>query len=315
MLDEITAHIDGTLERLPAPVPFRNFITQLSEGNTPGNSEPFFREMLGDIKQTTAPFGLLDVNGDGTRIAESHRDLSKDFTLRLRSAARHFSATPAAICHLAWAILLSRCCAQKDIVFGTVLTGRMHGGAGVERAVGIFINTLPLRLTCDAQPVAEALRQTQHRLLALIRHEYASLSMAQRCSAVPASMPLFTSLMNYRQTARKHDAAFRLEGLELLRHSEGETNYPVGLSIDDFGEGVELTVQVNESIDPDWICSIMQSALEVLVKALEEAPETPLTELELFTPEEKQNAACRPISTSQPQMTNATINRRESGTL
>ena len=296
MLDEITAHIDGALERLPAPVPFRNFIAQLREGNTPGNSEPFFREMLGDITKTTAPFGLLDVNGDGTRIVESHRDLSHDFTLRLRSAARHFSATPAAICHLAWAILLSRCCAQKDIVFGTVLTGRMHGGAGVERAFGIFINTLPLRLTCDAQPVAEALRQTQHRLFALIRHEYASLSMAQRCSAVPASMPLFTSLLNYRHTARKHDAAFRLEGVELLRHSEGETNYPVGLSIDDFGEGVELTVQVNESIDPDWICSIMQSALEVLVKALEEAPETPLTELELFTPEEKQNAACRPIS-------------------
>jgi amino acid adenylation domain-containing protein len=315
MLDEITAHIDGTFERLPAPVPFRNFIARLHKKNTSGSSEPFFREMLGDIKKTTAPFGLLDVNGDGSTIVESHRELSIDFTLRLRAAARHFSATPAAICHLAWALLLSRCCGQKDIVFGTVLTGRMHGGAGVERAVGIFINTLPLRLTCDAQPVAETLRQTQHRLLALIRHEYASLSMAQRCSAVPASMPLFTSLLNYRHTARKNDAAFRIKGVELLRHSEGETNYPVGLSIDDFGEGLDLTVQIDASIDPDWICSIMQSALEVLVKALEEAPDTPLAELELFTPEEKQRVACQPIGSSEPQMTNATIHQRESGTL
>ncbi len=315
MLDEITAHIDGTLERLRAPVPFRNFIAQLHERNTSGSSEPFFREMLSDIKNPTAPFGLLDVNGDGSTIVESHRELSIDFTLRLRAAARHVSATPAAICHLAWALLLSRCCGQKEIVFGTVLTGRMHGGTGVERAVGIFINTLPLRLTCDAQTVAETLRQTQHRLLALIRHEYASLSMAQRCSAVPASMPLFTSLLNYRHTAKKNDAAFRLEGVELLRHSEGESNYPVGLSIDDFGEGLDLTVQIDASIDPEWICNIMQSALEVLVKALEEAPETPIAELELFTPEEKQTVPCQHIGTSQPQMTNATTHQRESGTL
>jgi len=315
ILDEITAHIDGSLDRLQVPVPFRNFIAQLHKRNTQENSEPFFSEMLGDIKNPTAPFGLLDVNGDGSTIAESHRKLSSDVTVRLRSAARHFSATPAAICHLAWALLLSRCCGQKDIVFGTVLTGRMHGGSGVERAVGIFINTLPLRLTCDTQTVAETLRQTQHRLLALIRHEYASLSKAQRCSAVPASMPLFTSLLNYRHTAKKNDAAFHLEGVALLRHNEGKTNYPVALSIDDYSEGIELTVQIDASIDPDWICSIMQSALEVLLKALEEAPETPLAKLELFTLEKKQTVPCQPIGTSEPQMTNITIHQRESGTL
>ncbi len=315
MLDEITAHIDGTFERLPAPVPFRNFIAQLHERNKSGSSEPFFCEMLGDINNPTAPFGLLDVNGDGSTIVESHRELSNDLTLQLRAVARHFSATPAAICHLAWALLLSRCCNQKDIVFGTVLTGRMHGGAGVERAVGIFINTLPLRLTCDAQTVAETLRLTQHRLLALIRHEYASLSMAQRCSAVPASIPLFTSLLNYRHTAKKNDATFHFEGVELLRHTEGESNYPVCLSIDDFGEGLDLTVQIDVSIDPEWICSIMHSTLELLVKALEEAPDTPLSELELFTPEEKQTVPWRPIGTSQPQMTNATKHSRESGIL
>ena len=316
MLDEITAHIEGTFNRLPAPVPFRNFIARQHKRNTSGSSEPFFREMLGDIKNPTAPFGLLDVNGDGSTIVESHKVLSNDLTLRLRRAARHCSATPAAICHLAWAILLSHCCGQKDIVFGTVLTGRMHEGAEVERAVGIFINTLPIRLTCDAQPVAETLRLTQHRLIALIRHEYASLSMAQRCSAVPASAPLFTSLLNYRHTAKKNDAAFRLEGVELLRHTEVETNYPVTLSIDDYSEGLELTVQIDASIDPEWICSIMQSALEILVKALEEAPETPLAELELFTPEEKQTLPFhRPIDTSQPQITNTTNHQRECGTL
>jgi hypothetical protein len=58
-------------------------------------------------------------------------------------------ATPAALCHLAWGLVLARGCAQEDVVFGTVLFGRMQGGAGVERALGLFINTLPLRLSID----------------------------------------------------------------------------------------------------------------------------------------------------------------------
>jgi non-ribosomal peptide synthetase component F len=70
-------------------------------------------------------------------------------------------------------------------VFGTVLFGRLHGGEGVTQGVGLFINTLPLRLTIGGHTVREALRSTHERLGQLLRHEHASLALAQRCSALP----------------------------------------------------------------------------------------------------------------------------------
>ena len=93
--------------------------------------------MLKDIETPTAPFGLLDIKGSRSETIESHRTIPKELALRMRIQTQRFGTTPAALCHLAWALVLSRCCPQKDVVFGSVLFGRMQGGRGVERALGM----------------------------------------------------------------------------------------------------------------------------------------------------------------------------------
>ena len=152
----------------------------------------------------------------------------------------------------------------------------MQGGEGAEQAMGLFINTLPVRMRVGEQGAEESVRGAHRQLAELMRHEHASLALAQRCSGVPAPAPLFTSLLNYRHSAgngqaRSEEKARAWEGIKGL-YGEERTNYPVTLSVDDLGEGFWMRAQVDASVDAKRVCQYMHMALESLVGALESEP-------------------------------------------
>ncbi|MER8760632.1 AMP-binding protein, partial [Mesorhizobium sp. M0976] len=128
------------------------------------------------------------------------------------------------------------------------------------------------------------------RLSELLAHEHASLALAQRCSGVAAPAPLFGALLNYRHNTPAAMAGSGTEdglsGVEWLG-SEERTNYPLTLSVEDFGEALGLTAQVVEPISADRVCGYMQRALEQLAEALEHAPNTPVRELDILPAEER----------------------------
>ena len=133
-------------------------------------------------------------------IAEARLELDAGLAQRLRERARALGVSAASLCHLAWAQVLARVSGREDVVFGTVLFGRMQGGAGADRVLGLFINTLPVRIRVGEEGVEASVRRTHTLLAELLRHEHASLALAQRCSAVPAPAPLFSALLNYRHS-------------------------------------------------------------------------------------------------------------------
>ena len=91
---------------------------------------------------------------------------------------------------MAWAQVVARVSGREDVVFGTVLFGRMQGGAGADRAMGLFINSC--RCGSVGRREREAsVRETHAPLAELMRHEHASLALAQRCSGVPAPCRCF----------------------------------------------------------------------------------------------------------------------------
>jgi amino acid adenylation domain-containing protein len=289
---EIQSCLLGEAEALAAsvPVPYRNYVAQARLGVSQADHETFFRDMLGDIDQPTLPFGLQDVQGDGRHIKEASLALAPQLNLRLRTHARQRGVSAASLVHLAWGQVLGTVSSKRDVVFGTVLMGRMQAGEGADRALGMFINTLPLRVDVGAITVVQGLKATHERLTALLGHEHAPLVLAQRCSGVCAPMPLFSALLNYRHSAVgsvSEQAVQAWTGIHTLS-SEERTNYPLILNVDDLGTGFSLNVQAVAGVDARRICVYMQTALSRLVEALESAPNSAVCDLSVVPEAERQ---------------------------
>ncbi|SEI21614.1 amino acid adenylation domain-containing protein [Pseudomonas asplenii] len=287
---EMRAFIEGRADELNTPVPYRNYVAQACLGVSEAEHEAFFREMLGDVDEPTLPFGLQDVQGDGRAIEEAWQRLPLELSTRLRQQARQLGVSAASLFHLAWAQVLAAASGKQSVVFGTVLLGRMQGGEGADRALGMFINSLPLRVDIDDTPVRAGVKATHARLTALLGHEHASLALAQRCSGVAASLPLFSAMLNYRHSdAGVFDNTTRgaWMGIETLA-SEERTNYPLTLNVDDLGEGFSMTAMTLARVGAQRVCDFMLTALNGLVEALEQAPRQALKGLPVLTAQERQ---------------------------
>ena len=86
LLEETRAIARGQESQLPAPVAFRNFVAQARLGTSREAHEQYFRSLLGDVEEPTAPFGLLDVQSDGSRVNEARQVVPPALSARIRVA-------------------------------------------------------------------------------------------------------------------------------------------------------------------------------------------------------------------------------------
>ncbi|NIE84497.1 MULTISPECIES: non-ribosomal peptide synthetase, partial [unclassified Burkholderia] len=285
---EIMAILGGHREALPAPLPFRNLVAQARLGVSQAEHEAYFRERLGDLDEPTLPYGLADVQGDGNGIAEVRHALAPVLGEQLRAQARRLGVSVASLFHLAWAQVLGRLSGREDVVFGTVLFGRMQAGEGADRVLGLFINTLPVRIRLHDTSVVDSVRDTHQALAGLLHHEHASLALAQRCSGVAAPHPLFSALLNYRHSsAGAAGTGSRVEHGVAMMHEEERTNYPLTLSIDDLGNGFDLVVQADLRVEAARVAGYLDRALDALAHALDRAPATPARDLDIVPDAER----------------------------
>ena len=292
VLTEVAVLLTGHAARLPDPLPFRDFVAQARLGTPRQEHERYFAGLLADVTEPTAAFGLTDVRGDGTEVREVQVPVDPDVAARLRDAARSLGVSPATVFHLVWARVLAAVSGRDDVVFGTLLFGRMSAGAGADRIPGPFINTLPVRVAVGQAGAGQAVRDMQAQLAGLLAHEHAPLSLAQQASGVAAPAPLFTTLLNYRHTPAPNPAASaaadgpRRPGVEVL-FSRERTNYPVSVSVDDTGAGFVFSILAAPPVDADLLGTLLGTATASLTDLLEQAPAAPLHELTVLTGAER----------------------------
>ncbi|MBL8275107.1 MAG: amino acid adenylation domain-containing protein, partial [Pelomonas sp.] len=264
---ELLAHLEGGGASLPRPRPYREFVAQACRQAALPGARAHFSRVLGDVREPTLPFGLADAQGDGSDVVELSRRLPSSLAQAVREVARARHVSAATVFHAAWALVVATCSSRADIVFGTVLSGRLQASAGAQEMLGLFINALPLRVTLAGVDAAGLIDQVELGLRDLMAFEQTPLALAQQCSGLSSQQPLFTALLNFRHTPESADQGLAAGGIAVIDAQE-RTNYPfVGL-VDDHGDGFTLGLQLDKRVEPERVLTYLEVALARLVEAL-----------------------------------------------
>jgi amino acid adenylation domain-containing protein/non-ribosomal peptide synthase protein (TIGR01720 family) len=164
------------------------------------------------------------------------RELPGPLTAAVHDLARRQGVTLNTIIQGGWALLLSRLTGRDDVVFGTTVAGRPAELPGVESMVGLFINTLPVRVPIDgSQPVADLLSDLQARQSALTEHQYLGLAEIQQLAGPGA---VFDTLVVSENFPRPSSGPPTLGQISIVSaETLNADHYPLALVI---GRGEQL---------------------------------------------------------------------------
>ena len=182
--------------RLGRVEPYRRFIEWLGDQDL-SEAEQFWRDELSGFCEPTPLWpGTLADGPAPSDYQEHHLFLDEAASDRLRVFARGERLTLNTIVSGAWALLLGHASHRSDVVFGATVNARPPTLDGAESMLGLFINTLPVRVAISpAMALVEWLRRAQLRQITAREFDYAPLSLIQRWSNVPRRLPLFESIV------------------------------------------------------------------------------------------------------------------------
>ena len=182
-------------EQVAGPrVPFEGYIRWLQSAAAT-DSETFWRDYLRGVR----PASVLDRQHDPRArgaIREIVRELPRAVQGSLERQAQQAATTVASMFQAAWALVLAWLAGAGDVVFGSTVSGRPAAVPGIERMVGLFINTLPVRVVIDPRAEVRAVaRSLQQHHAAIMSHQHTPLVQVQRWAEWTPMTALFESVV------------------------------------------------------------------------------------------------------------------------
>ncbi|MDM8557190.1 non-ribosomal peptide synthase/polyketide synthase [Candidatus Parabeggiatoa sp. HSG14] len=234
LLEIYQAYQQGQLPHLPPVSSYRSYINWLVQQDF-AKAQSYWQEQLkGFSTPTPLPIGQSSVQPASYQIVDLTLDASLSHSLETFSQQHHLTLNT--LIQGAWAILLGRYSGESDIIFGVTTSGRQVPVAGIEQMVGLFINTLPLRVNLSGETLVAVLQTILQQQQQNDQYAYSSLVDIQNWSEVPNGVSLFDSLMvfeNYPVDEKlKSDNWTEAASLSLTDVQGIEyTNYPITLAV------------------------------------------------------------------------------------
>ncbi|MEA2589742.1 MAG: hypothetical protein QOH66_2669, partial [Actinomycetota bacterium] len=286
--EQYAAIVGGRAPRLPARRPFRDYLQWLDHQDRREAEEHWRRVLSGFDSPIPLPYDRQPAEAHRAESSESMPvELSPEQSLRLHGVARRSGLTLNTIVQGAWALLLARYSGERDVVFGTTVSGRPAELPGVESMVGMFINTIPTRVGIDeGQSAVSWLRALQDDQVESRNFDFVSLAQLQSWSDVPGGTNLFDTMVvfeNYPIEGALVDEA----GLA-VRDVQGvdTTNFPLTLSAS-LDDRLRFDLEYDPKLfDPDT-AERMVGHLQALLEGIAADPDLPIAELPLLGEDER----------------------------
>ena len=230
-------------------------------------------------------------------------EISSDLTLKMKQTAGKRHVTLNTLLQTAWAVLLQKYNRSKDVVFGSVVSGRPAGIPNVETMIGLFINTIPVRIRCEAGTTfAELMKEAQERAVASQKFETHPLYDIQ--ARTTQKQDLITHLMifeNYpvdqymESIGRQNGSSITISNVQM----EEQTNYDFNLTVIP-GDAMNIYFEYNANVyDRSSIERIREHFMQILHQVVTDA-DILVEQVELLTEGEKRTLLHTLNDTSAP---------------
>ncbi|GGN09199.1 hypothetical protein GCM10010109_18370 [Actinoplanes campanulatus] len=266
-------------QRPAAVTPYREYLTWLA-GQDPAAAHAAWADALEGLDRPTR---VAPDTPPALTVQEQHEvTLPEELTAALTGWARTRGLTLNTVVQGVWALLLGQLTGQDDVVFGTTVSGRPGGLPGVEDMIGLFINTVPVRVRLNpARTVGDYLDTVQREQSRLLDHQHLGLAEIQR---IAGSGELFDTLAvfeNYpfdAEKARQTFAGLRITGVV----DEDTTHYPLALAVNP-GDRLVLQLRYRSDAFTTAEVEVFGERLHALFRAVPDAAATPIGRLSLLT--------------------------------
>jgi len=224
LLKEVFTFYESQQFFSPKPRPYRDYIVWLQEQNL-SKAKTFWSKQLQGFT-TPTPFQVDKIPSSDVpkKYLKQSFGLSQAITEQLQSLAHQHHLTLNTFVQGAWALLLSHYSGNNDIVFGAIVSGRPTDLAGVESMIGLFINSLPVRVIVAPELLLLSwLKNLHQKQIEREAYSYTPLVEIQNSSELSSDIPLFESLLIFE-------------------------NYPMNQSLNEKGVG-SLSISVTQAFD------------------------------------------------------------------
>ena len=274
----------------PSSGRYRDYIDWLSRAD-PVAAERFWRRRLADL-EPLPPLTMMRTVAAPELTSEdpyarAETVLPAEAVARLRAFVRDRNLTLNTLFQAAWSLVLSRLARTDDVVFGAVVSGRPADLTGVEHLLGLFINTIPVRVRLGGDlPVLEWLRAIEIAQREAEPFQYCSLADLHAWAGLTPPARMFDSVLVFENYPGPESVWRELGGCEISDvRSYERTTYAITIGIH-LTDGIRLTLTYARHRFDEASCRQLLDDLAFAVTALASNAHRPLPEVTLRPPEE-----------------------------